>query len=195
MARAYEQSGDLESALKTLDRLVKDYPATRYASEAQFRRGELLFTAKDYAGAEKAFATVLAAPDANPYRDRSLYMQGWSQYKQGRLEDGLKSFFGVLDIKIAGQGGETGLETIAGLTPRRPRAGRGHVPRHQHQPGQPAGRRVDPAVHDDADEEDLRVPRLRAARRALHQAGARQGRGRHLQPVRPQATRCMRRRR
>ena len=116
MARAYEQSGDLESAQKTLARLVKDYPATRYAGEAQFRRGELLFTNKDYAGAEKAFETVLASPDANPYRDRSLYMLGWSQYKQGRLEDGLKSFLGVLDIKVAGKEGETGLDAIAGLT-------------------------------------------------------------------------------
>ena len=116
MARAYEQTGDLESAQKTLDRMVKDYPASRFASEAHFRRGELLFTTKNYAGAEKAFATVLASPDANPYQDRSLYMLGWSQYKQGRLEDGLKSFLSVLDIKVAGKEGETGLDAIAGLT-------------------------------------------------------------------------------
>jgi len=116
MARAYEQSGDLDSAQKTLARLVKDYPATRYASEAYFRRGELLFTNKDYVGAEKAFETVLASADASPYRDRSLYMLGWSQYKQGRLEDGLKSFLGVLDIKVAGKEGETGLDAIAGLS-------------------------------------------------------------------------------
>src|SRR5450755_1928683 len=74
MARAYEQSGDLESAQKTLERLVRDYPGTRYASEAQFRRGEFLFTVKDYAGAEKAFKTVLAAPEASTFQDRSLYM-------------------------------------------------------------------------------------------------------------------------
>ena len=116
MARAYEQSGDLESAQKTLDRLVKDYPATRYTSEAQFRRGELLFTVKDYAGAEKAFATVLAAPEASPFQDRSLYMLGWSQYKQGRLDDGLKSFLGVLDLKVAGRAGEAGLDSIPNLT-------------------------------------------------------------------------------
>ncbi len=116
MARAYEQSGDLESAQKTLDRMVKDYPGTRYASEAQFRRGELLFTAKNYAGAEKAFATVLASPDASPYQDRSLYMLGWSQYKQGRLDDALRSFLGVLDLKVGGREGEIGLDTIAELS-------------------------------------------------------------------------------
>ena len=116
LARAYEQSGDLETALKTLDRLVKDYPKTRYADEAQFRRGELLFSARDYPKAEAAYATVLSAGPTNPYRDRALYMQGWSQFKQGRLEDGLRSFFGVLDLKVANRPGEGGLGTLQGLT-------------------------------------------------------------------------------
>ena len=116
LARAYEQGGDLETALKTLDRLVKDYPATRYRDEAQFRRGELLFTARDYATAEKAYATVLAGGPGNPYHDRALYMQGWSLFKQGRLEEALHSFFGVLDLKVADREGEGGLETLDGLT-------------------------------------------------------------------------------
>ncbi|HEX7442032.1 MAG TPA: tetratricopeptide repeat protein, partial [Caldimonas sp.] len=75
-----------------------------------------LFTVKDYAGAEKAFRTVLAAPEASPFQDRSLYMMGWSQYKQGRLDEGLHSFFGVLDLKVAGRPGEGGLETLGGLS-------------------------------------------------------------------------------
>jgi TolA-binding protein len=116
LARAYEQGGDLNTALKTLDRLVKDYPLNRFRDEAQFRRGELLFTARDYPNAEKAFATVLAGGPTVPYHDRSLYMQGWSQFKQMRLEDGLRSFFAVLDLKIAGRKGEGGIETLAGLT-------------------------------------------------------------------------------
>jgi TolA-binding protein len=117
MARAYEQSGDIDTALKTLDRLVKDYPATRYASEAQFRRGEMLFTAKNYVEAEKAYSTVLKSGDGSPFQDRSLYMQGWSLYKQGRLDEALRSFFGVLDIKVAGRAGDgAGLESIQGLS-------------------------------------------------------------------------------
>jgi TolA-binding protein len=116
LARAHEQGGDLDAALKTLDRLVKDYPATRYALEAQFRRGELLFTARDYPKAEKAYATVLAGDRASPYRDRALYMQGWSQFKQGRLDDALHSFFGVLDRKIANREGDGGLDSVQGLT-------------------------------------------------------------------------------
>ncbi len=36
MARAYEQTGDLETAQKTLDRMVKDYPATPLRQRSAF---------------------------------------------------------------------------------------------------------------------------------------------------------------
>lgn len=116
LARAQEQNGDLESALKTLDRLVKSYPDTAYRDEAQFRRGELLFTTREYAMAEQAYATVLRSGKAGRYHDRALYMAGWSQFKQGKLDDALQSFFAVLDIKLANHNGDAGLETIAGLS-------------------------------------------------------------------------------
>ena len=116
LARAHEQGGDLDTGLATLDRLVAAYPKTRYRDEAQFRRGELLFTARNYPASEKAYATVLAAGPANPYHDRALYMHGWSVYKQGRLEEALRSFFGVLDLKLGGRVGDGGLDTLAGLS-------------------------------------------------------------------------------
>ena len=43
-------------------------------------------------------------------------MQGWSQFKQGRLEEALQSFFGVLDLKIADRDGGAELESIKGLS-------------------------------------------------------------------------------
>ena len=102
LARADEQGGKLEEALATLDQLVAKYPQTRYRDEAEFRRGELLFTLRQYPKAEAAYTTVLKGGEDNPFRERALYMQGWSIFKQGRLEDALGSFFGVLDSKIAG---------------------------------------------------------------------------------------------
>ncbi|HEY9024683.1 MAG TPA: tetratricopeptide repeat protein, partial [Burkholderiaceae bacterium] len=116
LSRAYEQGGDLEAALKTLNKLTKDYPSTKYRDEAQFRRGELLFSARDYPNAEKAYSTVLAAGAENPYHDRALYMHGWSLFKQGRLEEGLRSFFGVLDVKVGNREGEAGIESLKDLT-------------------------------------------------------------------------------
>jgi len=141
LSRAYEQGGDLEVALKTLDQLVKQYPNTRYLDEAQFRRGELLFTARNYAAAEQAYAIVLKggprSPDRRPspegsvpasggpsqeptdgslFYDRALYMHGWSVFKQGRLEESLTSFFGVLDLKLGSLESDDELEKVEALT-------------------------------------------------------------------------------
>jgi len=115
LARAYEQGGQLETALQTLDRLVQEFPNTAYRDEAHFRRGELLFTTRHYVKAEQAYATVLKEGAESRYHDRALYMHGWSLFKQGRLEDALHSFFGVLDLKVAGR--EDGdLDTLADLS-------------------------------------------------------------------------------
>jgi TolA-binding protein len=116
MARAYELSGDLETSLATLDRLVLLYPTTRYRDEAQFRRGELMFALREYPKAESAYLVMVHGDKGSPYYERSLYMHGWSLFKQGRLEGGLQSFFGVLDLKLAGRGSESDLEKLPGLT-------------------------------------------------------------------------------
>ena len=116
LARAQEQGGKLEVALATLDTLVQRYPQTPYLEEAQFRRGELLFTARNYANAQNAYATVLQGGAASRYYDRALYMQGWTQFKQGKLEDALQSFFAVLDLKLAGQSSTGDLESLKGLS-------------------------------------------------------------------------------
>jgi TolA-binding protein len=116
LARAQELSGDLEGSLKTLDRLVQAHPATRVRDEAQFRRGELLFTLRDYPNAEKAYAITMRSDRASPFHERSLYMHGWSLFKQGRLEESLQSFFRVLDLKLAGRGNESDLDKVPGLT-------------------------------------------------------------------------------
>lgn len=116
IARAYEQGGDLENALKTLDTLVARYPKTPYREEAQFRRGELLFTMRDYVKAEQAYATVLSGDKAGSFHDRALYMHGWALFKQSRVEEALHSFFAVLDLKVAHRSGGLELESLEGLS-------------------------------------------------------------------------------
>lgn len=116
IARAHEQGGDLESALKTLDSLVAQYPKTAFLEEAQFRRGEMLFTLRDYPKAEKAYATVLAGNRQSTFHERALYMHGWSLFKQARVEEALASFFGVLDLKVANRAGGAEIESLEGLT-------------------------------------------------------------------------------
>jgi tetratricopeptide (TPR) repeat protein len=114
LARAQEQSGQLEAALATLDRLVAGHPGTLHRTEAQFRRGELLFAMRQYPKAEAAYADVLVRGDT-VYRERALFMHGWAVYKQGRTEESLASFFGVLDLRVAGREGDS-LEDLQGLS-------------------------------------------------------------------------------
>ncbi|MBX3601379.1 MAG: tetratricopeptide repeat protein [Rubrivivax sp.] len=120
LARAQEQGGRLEDALATLTRLVAAHPDTEHADEAHFRRGELLFATRDYQAAERAYATVLAGGRTTPFRERALYMQGWSLFKLGRVEDALHPFFAVLDTKLGGlpedQRELTGLAELKALT-------------------------------------------------------------------------------
>jgi cellulose synthase operon protein C len=112
LARALEQNTQLEASLKTLTQLVDQFPGSPYADEAHFRRGEMLFALTSYAAAETAYTAVLqgnqgASANATslPLRERALYMQGWSRFKQGRLDGNngaLSPFFAVLDLKLAG---------------------------------------------------------------------------------------------
>ena len=115
LAQVHELGGRPEAALATLDRLVATYPDTVHRDEAQFRRGELLFNSGQYARAEQAYAQLVQREAGTPFHDRALYMHGWSVYKQGRLDDALQSFFGVLDLKIAGSGDEA-LDNLKGLS-------------------------------------------------------------------------------
>ena len=116
LSRAHEQGGNLEEAIKTLDRLVAEYPTTQHHDEAQFRRGEILFAMRDYAKAEVAFARVMQGDSGNAFHERALYMHGWSLFKQGRLEDGLQSFFAVLDRKPSLSGDETDIANLSELS-------------------------------------------------------------------------------
>ncbi len=120
LARAQEQGGQLEAALLTLTQLVTKHPGTQHADEAHFRRGELLFATREYKLAETAYATVLESGNRSPFTERALYMQGWSLFKLGRLDDALKPFFGVLDLKLGGLSpavrDEAKLEDLRALT-------------------------------------------------------------------------------
>jgi tetratricopeptide (TPR) repeat protein len=102
MARAYDNAGDAEHTLETLDRLVTDHPASPYYLEAQFRRGEILFMDKDYVEAELAYETVIqAGSKGSAYYEQALYKNGWSLFRQRRYEPALDAFMAVLDAKLA----------------------------------------------------------------------------------------------
>jgi tetratricopeptide (TPR) repeat protein len=97
LARAYETTGQPEKALSTLDDVLRRYPKSPQLDEVQFRRGELLFSARDYRRAQDAYQYVVTKGDKAAFLSQSLYKHGWSLFKQGLNDESLPSFAGVLD--------------------------------------------------------------------------------------------------
>jgi tetratricopeptide (TPR) repeat protein len=109
LARGYETTGQPEQALATLENIITRFPHSRDIAEVQFRRGELLFSARRYAEAQRAYAAVIArGAEASAFHDQSLYKHGWALFKQGRNEESLDSFARLLDrtlLENHGRGG------------------------------------------------------------------------------------------
>jgi tetratricopeptide (TPR) repeat protein len=97
LARAYELNAQPDRALNSLDQLVAQYPNSHFIDEAQFRRGELLFSDKAYPRAQAAYEAVIKTGSTSAFYNQSLYKHGWSLFKQGENERSLDSFAGVLD--------------------------------------------------------------------------------------------------
>ena len=112
LARAYETTGQPDLALATLDRIVQRYPRSPQLDEVQFRRGELLFSAKRYVDAEKAYAVVIQQGKSSHFYEQSLYKHGWSLFKQSLTEESLPSFGGVLDAKLITGGKSVRIEDL-----------------------------------------------------------------------------------
>lgn len=114
LARAYEADQQIEKSLATLDRMVAKYPQSRYLDEAQFRRGEMLFSAKRWKDAEKAYAAVMAIGPKSEFYEQSLYKHGWSLFKDGDGDGALDSYAKLLDRKLVSkQGGVVDVDKLS----------------------------------------------------------------------------------
>jgi TolA-binding protein len=100
LARGWESLGEADKALGYLDALVAAYPASPRLDEAQFRRGEILFSAKRYPEAQKAYEAASAFGAKSEFYEQSLYKLGWSLFKQSANEASFDPFVRVLDLKL-----------------------------------------------------------------------------------------------
>jgi tetratricopeptide (TPR) repeat protein len=116
LARAYELNAQPDKAQASLDQLVASYPNSRYLDEAQFRRGELLFSNKAYPKAQSAYEAVIKIGSSSPFYNQSLYKHGWSLFKQGENERSLESFAGVLDSMLVSKRDSSQLVELDSLT-------------------------------------------------------------------------------
>lgn len=102
LARAYENAGRRADAERVLDRLVAKPSRSGLLAEAQFRRGENLFVARDYRGAEAAYSAVIAAGAAGDFYAPALYKRGWAQFKQSLYPEAIDDFVRLMDLRATG---------------------------------------------------------------------------------------------
>ncbi len=96
LARAYEVVGDRATAQRYLDRLIAEFPYSRYATEAHFRRAESNFSADRFAEAADDYRFVVEQGQESLYWQNATYMLAWTQLKLGRPAESLTGFLAVL---------------------------------------------------------------------------------------------------
>jgi tetratricopeptide (TPR) repeat protein len=101
MSRAYEELGRIDEAMAVAERLVREYPNSRYIDEVQFRRAEFFFTRRKYMDAEDAYKSIVHMGKGSYYYELALYKLGWTFYKQELYEDAQHRFIALLDHKVA----------------------------------------------------------------------------------------------
>ena len=101
MSRAYEELGQTEEAMTIMDRMVREFPRSRYIDEVQFRRAEYFFVRKRYLDAEDAYANIVDIGVGSSFYELALYKQGWTFYKQEIYEEALDRFIALLDHKVS----------------------------------------------------------------------------------------------
>jgi len=100
MARALEQNGDPEPAMKALSNYADRFAGTDKYDEVQFRRGEYLFVRRDYREAETAYRAVLEHGESSVFYQQALYKTGWALFKQNDYLPALDAYMELLDKNI-----------------------------------------------------------------------------------------------
>ncbi len=107
LSKAYALDGRMEESDEVLSDLVEQFPESKFAAEADFRRAEKAFSDANYELAETLYESVVNAGDETPFYLNAVYMHGWSQFKRQRYRASLASFTEVLDrTLIEGQSDE-----------------------------------------------------------------------------------------
>lgn len=85
----------LDEARTVYERLLKDYPASKYVPEAHLAFADYYFDAAQYANAEERYKKVLQFPTNSAYW-YAWYRLGWIQLHDGKPQLALESFYKVV---------------------------------------------------------------------------------------------------
>jgi TolA-binding protein len=92
------EQGKQEEALARFDRILAEYPKSRFVPDAHMARAEALFNGKyDYAGALVEYEKVLQYKDSELY-GLAMFKSAWCMWRLGRTEEAAKRFVAVFEI-------------------------------------------------------------------------------------------------
>ena len=104
---AYEQ-GKEEEARDRFERILRDYPQSRFVPDAHMAKAEAIFNGKfDYAGALSEYEKVLSFKDQiDPaLYGLALFKSAWCYWRLGNNDEAARRFVGVFEATDPGGGG------------------------------------------------------------------------------------------
>lgn len=94
---AYEQ-GKQDEAIDRFNRILKDFPRSRFVADAHMARAESLFNGKyDYQAALLEYEEVLKFKNSELY-GLALFKSAWCMWRLGRSEEAAKRFVSVFEV-------------------------------------------------------------------------------------------------
>ncbi len=101
LSRAYDEVGNPDEAMEVMDRLIAEYPYSRFLDEVYFRRGEYYFVRRSYLDAEDAYGAIIRMGSSSDYYELARYKLGWALYKQELYEEALHQYMAMLDHRLS----------------------------------------------------------------------------------------------
>jgi TolA-binding protein len=100
---AYEQ-GKQDEAIDRFNRILKDFPRSRFVADAHMARAESLFNGKyDYQAALVEYEEVLKYKNSELY-GLALFKSAWCMWRLGRSEEAAKRFVTVFEVTDGAKG-------------------------------------------------------------------------------------------
>ncbi|MBA2538539.1 MAG: tetratricopeptide repeat protein [Deltaproteobacteria bacterium] len=95
MAYTLQSAGYLKEARVAYDKLLRNYPTSRFVPEAHLAFAEAFFEQRQLADAEARYKLVLKFPKSSVYRF-AQYKLGWVAYNLGKFADAMQAFNEVI---------------------------------------------------------------------------------------------------
>ncbi|HEY8076290.1 MAG TPA: tetratricopeptide repeat protein [Labilithrix sp.] len=108
---AYEQ-GKQDEALERFNRILKDYPRSRFVADAHMARAEALFNGKyDYAAALAEYEEVLKFKNSELY-GLAMFKSAWCLWRLGKSDEAAKRLVAVFEFTEGSSGPKKQLDEL-----------------------------------------------------------------------------------